>query len=1361
MADTYPKRKEIGEYFDITGEPQKEKFRESLEALRTVRRAFYPDDQWNKLPIASKYRFLDTVDEILTHPGLYAGDPDYKKIKTALAKDESRNPNIEEGVLQAVRLLERRRGSADELEEMNEIELTRRTQARDVKTYWNPLGRKKTPLPSTPSVSPVSPSPPEERRKPIALLPSASSFTLRVDSEPVRGITFSLIIPEHREVVSAFGTFTTGEIEGERFITTKDLELTPGQYTIEMPWQYERDNKAYYFQHWEDNSTEPTRTINLVRDTKITATYKVVEKAQPQKEVCPDEVMKVGRWLVRKMPETAFDILLPVFLRQPQIIRLIRLGPDKGGITQEQARSCFWRIYREFYQEELSLKGSDAEHWWDRKIHPTSGRQLFRKGIGYKVPKRGLFDTEGGGTPRYKMLGDPLLRSAINRGKRVIRKSARAYYVEVLKGADQRLDEVKKELDTAKREHKSAEDTFKKLREEESKALKSMSGEIKAPVEGVPVGAAGKVEFQERRAALEEAKIILQEAKEKLDKVSKEAEELERTYDPRNFYNVMLGVLNPIVEAQSTGLAAALAKGGGTEYWRYGESRYENAGLNADIIRGELQKEADYLARYYGRRMQRRIKTKLPSLLLGMRNISFGAQTGGEAWTQLLHNLWNFVFGPWTIGTAFVLVQFFFVLTYVGYSVQILWVMPIIAAVITFIFNFSDSMRPFDWITHLASGAMIGYSAALFLIALGVHNWSTLGIEGTSSIGFWIAWALLGFIGLFQFYQTGGFKVVLQGSIIILLFAYLALGPYQAYFHQAVDQVKAPVEIAYRAVSNAVTDVWLLATNPTEWYARQQVVNVRPERPLDFPKGVELSTIEALPASVPAGQQFALTTVIKNDGVLDQATDIMLSVYCDNQWCDSSQAKPNPIATPDDDARERLGILAKDIENGKIFYVSTGLKRSESAILTVQPFTANYLTMRAAETNFARIKFNLSYMYTTNSSLQVSVISEGELNRRFREGETVFKGVTAVSKGTPAQLSLNVGPQPLKNGTKSLLLVSVSNTRDNSKIILRRDDKIIIKMPHSIGNGLNCNGFVEDSTVLDDNDENVETVVYKIRPTEPAANTIEILPYEFRSIFAFLCTFTAAEAVETTRTDLVTASLPQYIFRLEQKKDVPITPPLGIIYEPFEQVCNKAKDATACYQITDTQGKRGDPRQTCYYEHAGETITRLFGSPCRVCGSVPNDCGKFLHQDTCSEASKICGWSCRWNENAKHMISGVEIGTCEKVEVTGGPSATGGGAGLACTDVCAGITGSNSDYNAKLLIDSSGVPVDKDAVGAVMYSESRCKQYLDSGNVKCSDANAIGLMQLIPGTAANPDVLGDAKLACDPQQNVVGGALNI
>jgi len=470
------------------------------------------------------------------------------------------------------------------------------------------------------------------------------------------------------------------------------------------------------------------------------------------------------------------------------------------------------------------------------------------------------------------------------------------------------------------------------------------------------------------------------------------------------------------------------------------------------------------------------------------------------------------------------------------------------------------------------------------------------------------------------------FRVVLQLAVFVTIFGWVALGPYSAYYNQVIDQAKAPVEIAYRAVERAITDVWLLATNPTEWYARQQVVNVRPERPLDYPKGIEIISLDALPPSVAARQEFAVAAVIKNDGYI-AAGDVRIDIGC-NQWCETTAIS----VRPHDANRSR----------GTSFYIKPTMERGEAELVTISKLVSKTREGREAEAQFARVSINVSYSYSTNSSLQVSVIDENELNRRFRESDTVFKQVLAVGKLSPAQLSLNVGPQPLKSGTNAILLVSVSNTRDDSSVILERGDKIIIRMPKIVGSNLRCG-----STGTSEEGENWK-LEYTVEPN--TGNRVKILAYEFNSIFAFICNFDANPSVSTITTGLITAELPRYTFVLHQKKDVPITPPLGIIFEPFEAECGKCGDGlrnlcdkSECEEIAGQVA--GDRSKTCYYQDIpGDLVT---GS-CHVCGSIPS-CGKFSGEVTCRYGATRCGWTCAWDPSYRDPITNLPKGICENI----------------------------------------------------------------------------------------------------------------
>jgi hypothetical protein len=100
----------------------------------------------------------------------------------------------------------------------------------------------------------------------------------------VGSLTYRLyIVPtgKHTLLVSAFGAvpFT---INGASGITPFKELLDVGTYTIIMPQSYEtRTSPSYYrnwqFLHWEDGSTNPTRTINLQSYLLITAVFNVTQ----------------------------------------------------------------------------------------------------------------------------------------------------------------------------------------------------------------------------------------------------------------------------------------------------------------------------------------------------------------------------------------------------------------------------------------------------------------------------------------------------------------------------------------------------------------------------------------------------------------------------------------------------------------------------------------------------------------------------------------------------------------------------------------------------------------------------------------------------------------------------------------------------------------------------------------------------------------------------------------------------------------------------------------------------------------------------------------------------------------------------
>lgn len=944
-----------------------------------------------------------------------------------------------------------------------------------------------------------------------------------------------------------------------------------------------------------------------------------------------------------------------------------------------------WSRLRGQYEENsrkiLSLEETNRKL---KEKSPAYARTLkaagtaYRGFLGLKVPK-GPVKTTG--------RRDPLMQSAINKGKRELSRRAKRRYKEIYYNIDREAASLTKEVENAR---KSLEEIIKKANSQPAVSVPEIADTVGQllPVDKIAKvvsRAAGQLEKGGRDPAIlaqsmRDAHSDLKEAREKLEKLQdrfgylnkKLLEELKKdaegiAADVSSKYNIEKDKLAPVLESEAQTLA---------NYW-------------TKIARGKMGKYFTMAHR------------------AAMRAGEYTA-TAGEAYMQVLENIWRFFTGPWVVGSIFLMIQFFFIMAYVGYNLTYLWIFPIIGAAFTLILNFSESFRPFDWLTHLISGAMIGYSSLLFMLAFYVPKLSFFNL-----FWLWIIWIGLGALGLFQFYQTGGFRTVFMGSIFILLFAYVALGPYSGYYQTALHQVGQPLEIAYRAVSRAVEDVWLLATNPTEWYARQQVVNVRPERTLAFAKAVEIKTLDSIPQSVPGGQEFAITAVISNEG-MEEAKDLKVSVGCDT-WCSTKY----------------VNVLESARHNGAFSLNKKNLKRGESVPITVQSFVSNSLAGREVEFRTANIDFNINYEHYTSSTLSVEVISKKELNKRFFEGEDVFRNRVAIAKVTPAQVSLNVGPQPLVAASEAILLVSVSNQRDDTSIFLKEGEKIIITMPRVVGNNLKC----PSSEVIEKDDEK-ETIVY-IVPKPIDGDQIEILEYDFNSIFAFSCTFRAAPITEDSQTGLVTVSLPKYIVESSKEKLVPITPPIGIIADPQDKICRKCGegankcDEDACY---DLSADSSDPSLTCWFNSRGPSLSAV----CESCKpDTVRSCGQFRTSGDCESQSLICGMACRWDPDVAHPITGLKDGACVNVP-SEAPNFIPDGV---CELPDAWISGYNKyGKDIKLAVENYGlaalVSQSRDHRNAEAIVAALISQESDNWNERSvSPCGAAGLLQFVPKTA--------------------------
>lgn len=640
----------------------------------------------------------------------------------------------------------------------------------------------------------------------------------------------------------------------------------------------------------------------------------------------------------------------------------------------------------------------------------------------------------------------------------------------------------------------------------------------------------------------------------------------------------------------------------------------EEQGAALAEIRKALGDEADKLGFYYEKQYEKDVQRFLGKWAMFGRNLAMGTMTMGDIWHQMWSNLWNLLFGPWVIGAGFVILQWFMIVNWVPPSAAksfLLIMAPLIGGGGVFMLNFMNSKNPMDWLTHIITGFIIAYSVGILLI--GIFN----GIEHFPGgiMWFWITWFLSGlFVGTFQLYQLGGFRAVMSVAVLILLFGYLSLplAPYQAAYRQAIDRIKEPFTLAIRAVVTAFNDAWVLATNPTEWYARQQLRNVRTEKPLELPKGIEIVRIDSLTpgAGIPADEEFEVFAVIENKGRLT-ARDVSARIEC-NQFC----SVPDDVKIFDGKTKP---ALKKDLDN---------LEQGRQLQLRFPGLQALKPGKQAFQ--IAKVTLFVSYTYETTSTLPVKLASNKEIERALAAKEDIFRAVTSIAMDGPSQISLNVGPQPLKTGDSTSLLVAILNARPDGTVILKRDMRVYVDVPNGIGtlgdaacrsgsgqvvcssgeeevarcnynqpfaclnNGCmwdsSCKPLHQATCIVQPTEETirgicksfgapvvsgiVETGVKAIegvstelgKAAAPLGAPAWVLRFchgtenvpdlhikatDFSTILPIFCSLSTASdrGIDIFKSDRIKASMPSYIFETKKSLDITITQPLGVLHK--------------------------------------------------------------------------------------------------------------------------------------------------------------------------------------------------------------------
>ncbi len=1263
------RRKEAGTYWSVTTPEGTEEFMKGLRALQEMRRGFHTDAEWASMDLKAQYKFLDHIEDILKNPGKYRDNEDYETIKVALITRPSTAgesiDKIEEAALMALGVLKRRRGSEKQIARMGPERREQRREAREkIETYWSEGGgsgggggreQEQVPIPFPPGRPTPTPTPtPSPTPTPI---PVPHQFTLIIESYPLRHSEIKIDKFKDRNdvdepmitgagfrppaLVSAIVTFLpefnskkfTDKEKAKKWLVPKLAAIGFDQYRAEAAadriielaniGEAESAQSTMYWRGHGPNLDPYGRNLFTPFEVQLPAGKYLISmplQPQPLKDMSTEHLTGFNRFEVRKRSGTQVfsryepypghteKIYMPGYSEDGVYAKLtieidennmkitgIYTSPDikRGNIRPRESYSGYLAGSPGAYR----MGGASGV----RGAADTGGAALGSRVLGGRMTrdvKQSSMGTQSELAQKYKdkNLALPRLRAAVTRGKDILNGYAKAEYRRLFDPLEEKYGKkgyervaLKNSEIKAKQAQKNARRWIRQSNIKRSWLKQRLGNAMDVANEGQRIAEAGGA------SGLTVGQVVM----------LKNCIQAMRDFE--NMRNRYYEQLEHDINTAAEGLRRYLKDKAGSVTKQL--ARRYRIPINSDeekALSGELDSYTQEIAEEFVARG----RTPFFTALRGIRGISGGLQTAGDVYYNLLHNLWTLITGPWTIGGILLFITMFFMITWVGYNPLLLFVMPVAGAVFVLLLNFTEVNQPLDWLVHLICGGLIAYCTIIFMFSLGMSP-EFFSDSWTGGAGFWIVGALLfGLIGVMQFYQAGGYKIAFQLTIVMLLFGYFALGPYQIYWQTVKDQVKEPLKIAYRSLERAFTDVYLLATNPTEFYARQQLVNVRPEKPISYPRAVELTSIEALPPSVPSGESFAVVAIMKNEGEF-KATEIKAIATC-NQFCEKIQDPTGFTDTMD---------------------------KKDSQIINYPLFVAKGLGgSRQAELQRGIVTLNVSYRYSTNSSLLVTISSPDEIRRKQFGQEDVFKPVLAVAKVGPAQLSLNVGPQPLQGSEQvqipeaprdktGLLLVSVSNARPDGSIFLQRHQKIKIHMPAEVGTIAveRCSGQIVCIA-------SGEETICSIEPYDASQNVLEIKQYEFQSIFAFLCPF-SIPIVENSRSGLVTATLTDYRFELAKKKDVPVTAPLGIILDPNDYVCKacgKGLTNICTKSVCHSISKPGN--FLCWYQDRGAAV--LLENTCRVCGGQFTKCADFYKETWCDEAKNQCGWQCEWDSNA-------------------------------------------------------------------------------------------------------------------------------
>lgn len=360
------------------------------------------------------------------------------------------------------------------------------------------------------------------------------------------------------------------------------------------------------------------------------------------------------------------------------------------------------------------------------------------------------------------------------------------------------------------------------------------------------------------------------------------------------------------------------------------------------------------------------------------------------------------------------------------------------------------SENQLKWLDRFIFLFLIGAALFSFILPIGLN------LGDPAQVTFLIIWFVSLISGLATGPQGRPFLGILMISVALFTFSTMygaaigraVFGYWWPTVESFAETVITPLGEGVGTATSSLGDVWLMLTNPAEYYRRQmELTQVRTSRVMEGGtyKSIEIKSFDlsSMTPSILNPYVESLLGVIdlENQGEF-VADDIKLSV--DATWrptnisisedplsvgtlkkitC-SGQGENNIAAgtcswsnvTYPGDIKEVTFIFDKDSWIGDGYDLGT---------CDPEPCTSDSVYKYANEN--VKINSQVNYSYNVNVSIPVEVINQNLYERLLIAGEIRLEQLESIYSGGPVKATIWTQKQPVRNGEESLVKVSIYN----------------------------------------------------------------------------------------------------------------------------------------------------------------------------------------------------------------------------------------------------------------------------------------------------------------------------------------------